>query len=160
MKSSSARFSTLESLSTFGKDQHYKVANVDSKKALQNGREAPRKHTLTKDFLCWVWPSNVNPPITLCEMNVMETSVWILNIAGLKGWEEARRYSQSFKNYNITGDLLSCLNTQTLRNELEIAKLGHRLEIIEAIEMNQLTVMNPTIVAIDLNMSFFFGKFP
>jgi len=74
----------------------------------------------------------------------------------LKGWEEARRYSQSFKTNEISGGLLTRLNVQTLRNELGIVKLGHRLEIIAAIEKNELTLINPTIVSVDLDMSFIY----
>merc|ERR1719419_582275 len=96
LNSNAANFFMYGPVSTFGKNEQPKVSKFDSINSAQNCLLAPRRLTLTDDFLHRVWPSKINPPSLLSEMNVMETSVWILIFAGLKGWEEASRYSQSF----------------------------------------------------------------
>jgi len=101
-----------------------------------------------------VWPSKFSPPDCLSTMNVDETAIWVEMLCGYKGWAEGKTYSDNFARNEISGYMLPCLNIETLRNELGIEKLGHRLEIVTAILQNELTLMNPIIVSLNPNMSF------
>lgn len=107
-----------------------------------------KQYWFTPDTLRSAWPKNYQPPATLAVMNVKETAIWLEIFANLKGWKEATTYAQSFKANGIYGKMLTYLTLQTLRSELEILKLGHRLEIIAAIDDEELTLMNPYIISI------------
>jgi len=103
---------------------------------------------LTSAFLCSVWPKNHQAPDTLSGMNEEETAIWIEMLASFKGWKEARTYAQSFKANAITGWMLPHISVNALRSELGITKFGHRLEILAAIENDELTLMKPFITTI------------
>lgn len=107
-----------------------------------------KQYWFTPDTLRSTWPKNHQPPATLAGMNVEETAIWLEIFTNLKGWKEATAYAKSFKTNGITGQMLTYLTLQTLRSELDILKFGHRLEIMAAIEDNELTLMNPYIVSI------------
>jgi len=111
-------------------------------------KQNSRQHQLTSKFLHSVWPSCYKPPVKLLNMDVKETAVWVGMLAVLKGWNEARTYSEVFKVNDISGYMLPILSVQTLKVELNIDKLGHRLEIITAIKDRELTLVNPVIVSL------------
>jgi len=116
--------------------------------------QKPKLHMLTEEFMRSAWPSSCHPPTALSGMNVNEVAIWIRVFGGLKGWAEAKAYSVAFESNGVCGNMLTCLNVETLRDKLGVRKLGHRLEIVEAIEKNELTLMNPTIMSLRPNMSF------
>jgi len=107
-----------------------------------------KQHHFTSTFLRSVWPKYHQPPATLAGMNEKETEIWVEILARFKGWTEARSYAESFKINGVTGCVLPYLSVKALRSELGILKLGHRLEIIAAIENSELTLINPSIVSI------------
>jgi len=115
-----------------------------------------RQHRLSRKFLRSAWP-NLNPPPMLTTMNVEETSIWVLMLAGCKDWKEAIRYSEIFGHNKISGYMLPFLTNEILKSFFGIKKLGHRLEIMTAIENNELTLMNPVIMS--LNPYIFFKYF-
>jgi hypothetical protein len=87
-------------------------------------------------------------------MNAEETAIWVQMLGIFKGWKEATIYAQSFRINCVTGCVLPYLSAKSLRAELDIEKFGHRLEIIAAIEENELTIMNPVIISIRPNAFF------
>jgi len=117
-----------------------------------------REHPFSMKFLQSAWPMYCLPPFKLTEMNVQETSIWVFMLSGFKGWMETRTYSKMFKNNNISGYMLPSLTTEILRDDLGIKKLGHRLEIVAAIDNNELTLMNPVVLAFNPNTSFTFDQ--
>jgi len=115
-----------------------------------------KRYMLTPEILRSVWPHNFQPPTKLTLMNVEETAIWLEMVATFKGWTEGKAYAESFKTNGVTGDLLRYLTVKALRYELDILKLGHRLEIIAAISNSELTLLNPFVVSlrpIDFHMS-------
>merc|ERR1719245_2660844 len=111
---------------------------------------------LTPEILRSVWPKNFQPPTKLTFMNVVETAIWLEMVATFKGWTEGKAYAESFKSNGVTGRILPYLTVKALRYELDILKLGHRLEIIAAISKSELTLLNPYVVTlrpIDFRMS-------
>jgi len=111
---------------------------------------------LTPQILRSVWPRNFQPPTKLTTMNAEETAIWVEMLANFKGWTEGQAYAESFKRNGVTGRILPCLTSKALRYELDILKLGHRLEITGAISNNELTLLNPFILSIrpvDFHMS-------
>jgi len=111
-------------------------------------KQNSRQHQFTSKFLHSVWPTCCKPPTKLLSMDVEETAIWVGMLAGLKGWNEARTYSKVFKANDISGYMLPILSVQALKVELNIEKLGHRLEIITAIKDRELTLLNPMIVSL------------
>jgi len=107
-----------------------------------------KQHKLTPEILRAVWPRNFQPPTKLAGMNVEETAIWLEMVATFKGWTEGKAYALSFKRNGVTGRHLPCLTIEALRYELDILKLGHRLEITAAISSCELTLLNPFIVSI------------
>jgi len=105
------------------------------------------EHHLTTAFLRSMWPKYQQPPTTLADMNEEETAIWVEMLGSFKGWKEAKSYAHSFKTNGVTGCVLPHLSVKALRSELNILKYGHRLEIITAIENNELTIMNPFIIS-------------
>jgi len=103
---------------------------------------------LTPQILRSVWPRKFWPPTKLTEMNVEETAIWLEMLAKFKGWTEGTTYSESFKRNGVSGRILNCLTSKALRYELDVLKLGHRLEITDAISNNELTLLNPVILSI------------
>jgi len=110
-----------------------------------------KQHWFTPELLRSAWPKNHQPPTTLTRMSVEETAIWLEMLTSLKGWKEAPIYARNFKTNGVAGHMLTYLTVQTLRSELNILKFGHRLEIVAAIEDNELTLMNPFIVSIRTN---------
>merc|ERR1719419_910691 len=111
---------------------------------------------LTPEILRSVWPRNFQPPTKITLMNVEETAIWLEMVATFKGWTEGKVYAESFKTNEVKGHILPYLTVKALRYELDILKLGHRLEIIAAISNSELTLLNPYVVSIrpvDFNMS-------
>jgi len=111
---------------------------------------------LTPEILRSVWPQNFQPPAKLAGMSVEETAIWLEMVATFKGWTEGKAYAESFKRNGVAGHVLPYLTVKALRYELDILKLGHRLEITAAISNNELTLLNPFIVSIrpiDIPMS-------
>jgi len=113
-----------------------------------------REHYLTTAFLRSVWPKYQQPPTTLADMNEEETAIWVEMLGSFKGWKEAKAYAHCFKTNGVTGSVLPYLSVKTLRSELNILKFGHRLEIITAIENNELTIINPFIISNCSDASF------
>jgi len=107
-----------------------------------------RQLRLTPHILRSVWPRKFQPPTKLTEMNVDETAIWLKMLANFKGWTEGTTYAESCKRNGVTGRILQCLNSTALRFELDVLKLGHRLEITEAISNSELTLLNPVILTI------------
>jgi len=126
---------------------------VPINKEVSNTRKL--RHQFTPAFLCSVWPKYRKPPTTLVGMNEEETAIWIEMLAIFKGWKEAKTYSRSFKSNCVTGYLLPYLSVEVLKSELDIFSFGHRLEIIEAIENNELTLVNPFVVSFQSDAYFF-----
>lgn len=112
---------------------------------------------LSPELLQSFWPKFHQPPTTLADMGIEDTAIWVEMLGKFKGWEEAKTYANSFKTNDVTGYVLPYLTTHALRSELEIVKFGHRLEIMSAIENNEFTFVNPTIVC--LRPSEFFMQF-
>jgi len=115
-------------------------------------------HKFTPEFLRSVWPADLNPPIDLSGMNAKETAVWVEMLSGFKRWNEARSYSKAFINNDICGYMLPYLTVESLKDELGIVKLGHRLEVLLAIRENELTLRNPTIASLCPNKFFVPGS--
>jgi len=67
------------------------------------------------------------------QMSVEQTAGWIQRLAYAKQWEQADEYAKSFIENNVTGLRLLSLTTQSLATDLNIRKLGHRMDIIDAI---------------------------
>jgi len=108
----------------------------------------PKHHMLTEEFLRSAWPSNYNPPTTLTSMSVEETAIWLRVLSKLKGWSEGETYSVAFETNGVCGHMLSSLNVEILRDKFGVRKLGHRLEIVEAIGKNELSLVNPSITSL------------
>jgi len=121
----------------------------------KDSSHTPYEHSLSQELLKSVWPEFHQPPTTLAEMNPEDTAIWLEMLAKFKGWEEAKTYAHSFKSNDIAGCDLQYLSVKALKCDLEIVKLGHRLEIISAIKRNLLTLMNPTIVSLSPNNILF-----
>jgi len=112
---------------------------------------------LTPQILGSVWPPKFQPPTKLTEMNPEETAIWLEMLANFKGWTEGKTYAESFKRNGVSGPILHCLTSKTLRYELDILKLGHRLEIMGAISNDELTLLNPVILSnqpVDFNIQW------
>jgi len=73
---------------------------------------------------------------SLVHMTVEETAAWIHGISYSKQWDEAHLYAKSCIENKITGRKLVEMNTNSLCMFLKIRKLGHRLDIMEAINAN------------------------
>jgi len=106
-----------------------------------------KQYQFTSGFLRSVWPNSHQPPTILFYMNEEDTATWVEMLGSFKGWPEARSYAQIFKDNSVTGYVLPFLSIKALRSELGIVKFGHRLEIIAAIENNELTLSNPVIIS-------------
>jgi len=72
---------------------------------------------------------------SLYQMTVEQTAAWIYGISYCKQWEEAHLYAKSCIENKITGRKLVEMDINSLKF-LKIWKLGHRLDIREAIEAN------------------------
>jgi len=87
-----------------------------------------------------VWPPVHHPPnsrismIRADNMSVEQTAEWVRTLGRYKSWEEADEYAKSFLDNNIWGYLLQKLTNKTLKEDLGIAKCGHRLEMMLAIK--------------------------
>jgi len=119
--------------------------------------QSMKQHEFTLEFLRSAWLPFHQPPTKLASMNVEETAVWVLMLAGFKGWDQARTYAQAFRTNDIAGYMLPHLSVKALRSELGIFKFGHRLEIIAAIKNSELTMLNPIIVSLKPDPFFMFG---
>jgi len=119
--------------------------------------EKLKQHIFTQESLRTAWPSKCSPPTSLSVMNSEETAIWLEMLCGFKGWGEGKGYAAMFKSNGICGYMLPCLSIVALKEELGIEMFGHRLEIVAAIEQNELTLMNPIIVSLNPNMSFRLG---
>jgi len=118
--------------------------------------ERNKRYMLTPEILRSVWPRNFQPPTKITLMNVEETAIWLEMVSTFKGWTEGKAYAESFKSNGVVGHILPYLTVKALRYELDILKLGHRLEIIAAISNSELTLLNPFVVSIrpiDFRMS-------
>jgi len=73
---------------------------------------------------------------SLNQMTVEETAAWIHGISWSKQWDEAQLYAKWCIENKITGRKLVEMNTYGLSAFLKIRKLGHRLDITEAINAN------------------------
>merc|ERR550534_3596896 len=75
-----------------------------------------------------VWPPVYHPPnsdvsmIRADNMTVEQTAEWVRTLGRYNAWEETDEYAENFKENNI------------LKDDLGIAKCGHRLEIMLAIK--------------------------
>merc|ERR550534_487230 len=87
-----------------------------------------------------VWPPVYHPPnsdvsmIRADNMTVEQTAEWVRTLGRYNAWEETDEYAENFKENNIWGVLLPKLTNKTLKDDLGIAKCGHRLEIMLAIK--------------------------
>jgi len=129
---------------------------VSNKKKYVVDSKKERLHWFSQDFLRSVWPLCHCPPSEVTQMNVQETSIWVQMLAGFKGWVEAIEYSEFFKFNGVVGHMLPYITVEVLRDELGIKKFGHRLEIVDAIKDNEMTLMNPIVVSLSPNIYFKF----
>jgi len=111
-------------------------------RAFGNGKSS--KHTFTQGFSQSHWRSEPERLTKLGSMNVKETAMWVEKLASFKGWIEAKTYSQSFESNGISGSTLPLLTVQGLKDGLGIVKLGHRIEIIDAIK-SEFTMVDPVV---------------
>jgi len=92
----------------------------------------------------WVNPSFVRPvmvPVAVVvptvpsvnQMSVEQTAAWIQSLSYSKQWKQADEYAKSFFENKVNGLRLISLTIQSLATDLNIRKLGHRFDIIEAI---------------------------
>jgi len=87
-----------------------------------------------------VWPPAHHPPNSRVSavkaelMTVEQTAGWVLTLGRFNGWKEAQQYSDSFKRNDIWGYLLQKLTLDSLKNELDITKYGHRLGLMMSIK--------------------------
>jgi len=123
----------------------------------KDSAQTAKQQRFSPKLLQSFWPKFHHPPTTLADMSAEDTALWVEMLGKFKGWKEAKTYANSFKTNDVTGFVLPYLSVHALRSELKIVKFGHRLEIISAIEDNELTLMNPTIVS--LRPSEFFIQF-
>merc|ERR1719334_2144901 len=80
-------------------------------------------------------PANSRYGVTeACKMNVYETSMWILTLGVSMGWQEAETYSRNFLEHEISGDMLSDVSVQWLKNDLKVENPKHRYKIKSAID--------------------------
>jgi len=73
-------------------------------------------------------------PIPNQDMDVCELAAWVKEFGQSIGWEEADDYAESFRQNGIDGRKLLELSKNDLHYlevDLKIAKLGHRLEILQ-----------------------------
>lgn len=114
----------------------------------KDSAQTANQQRFSPELLQSLWPKFHQPPKTLADMSADDTAIWVEMLGKCKGWEEAKTYANSFKTNDVTGYVLPYLSAHALRSELEIVKFGHRLEIMSAIEDNELTLMNPTVVSL------------
>jgi len=74
------------------------------------------------------------PSTPIIRMTVEEVATWINKFANSRKWEEADKYADSFRRNQIDGKQMVELKNTDLWTNLEIAKLGHRLEILKTIK--------------------------
>jgi len=67
------------------------------------------------------------------QMSVEQTAAWIQRLSYSRLWKEADEYAKSFFENQVTGLRLMSLTIQSLATDLNIRKLGHRFDIIQAI---------------------------
>jgi len=82
-----------------------------------------------------------SPDIPFDKMNKEELAIWVWELASSKGWRESKRYSETFRLNNVSGEQILKMKNETLRDDLNIWKLGHRLEILRSVR--ELRVSNP-----------------
>jgi len=116
------------------------------------------QHQFTSRFLHSIWPPCFEPPTALVDMNMEETAIWVRMLAGIKGWKEYDSYAQIFKTHSVSGWMLTYLSVQSLKDDLKIDLFGHRLEIITAVNNNELTLLNPSIVCLCPDVFFMFAE--
>lgn len=81
------------------------------------------------------YPTSVSAPkIPIYRMNVEELATWVKYFSNSKGWIEADLYAESFVQKGIDGKKIVRLSNNDLKRDLEIAKLGHRLEILTMVK--------------------------
>jgi len=81
-------------------------------------------------------PVNNNYKVTRAdEMTIDETAMWIWTYGHFAGWEEAEIYSISFKENNISGELLPMVTAELMRNDLNITNANHRSVIKSVISL-------------------------
>jgi len=74
------------------------------------------------------------PRIPIYHMDVEELATWVKDFANFKQWSEADKYAKSFLKKGIDGKKLIRMTNNQLWMQLQIAKLGHRLEILRAVK--------------------------
>lgn len=79
---------------------------------------------------------------SLDQMTVEQTAAWIHGISYSKQWNEAQLYAKSCVKNKITGRRLVKMNIYSLATFLKIRKLGHRLDIMEAINANMARLLS------------------
>jgi len=67
------------------------------------------------------------------QMSVEQTAAWIQTLSYSKQWKEANEYAKSFFENKVNGHRLISLTIRSLATDLNIWKLGHRFDIIDAI---------------------------
>jgi len=68
------------------------------------------------------------------QMNVEQTADWIRILGFFKGWLDADNYFKTFKDNDITGDMLPLISLKMLEIDLEITNIEHRLTIRSLID--------------------------
>jgi len=87
-----------------------------------------------------VWPPVHHPPNSRISMTradnmtVEQTAEWVRTLARYNSWAEADEYAKIFAESSISGFLLQKLTNKILKEDLGIAKSGHRLEIMSVIK--------------------------
>jgi len=79
---------------------------------------------------------------SLDQMTVEQTAAWIHEISYSKQWNEAQLYAKSCIENQITGRRLIEMNIYSLATFLKIRKLGHRLDIMEAINADMARLLS------------------
>lgn len=68
------------------------------------------------------------------QMTVDQTANWIRTLGWYNGWAEVEAYAERFRENSVSGMLLQKLTAEILEFSLGIVNLGHRLELLSAIE--------------------------
>lgn len=74
------------------------------------------------------------PDIPFHKMNVEDLAIWVGELASSLSWTEAGEYTESFRQKEVSGEQILKMDSKTLRDDLNIRKLGHRLEILRAVK--------------------------
>jgi len=78
-------------------------------------------------------PTMPIPRIPIWQVGFDELATWVRDFACFKRWPEAEKYANSFRTKRIDGEKIIGMDSDQLQVQLQITKLGHRLEILRAV---------------------------